>query len=696
MKVRYTVPSAVTRAAYVGNDVTTVFSAPFNFFDDSDLDVILVTDATGVEVTQVLTTNYTVSGGGGDNGSVTMLVAPPTGTTLVIERDIPYTQEIDLEPNDPFPAEVTEEGFDRATMLAQQNRLEIQKSPKLPATYDPDSDPEIRLPLPESGKLLAGKSDASGWENVTVASISTDDIPVLLSSVANMDRLIYKSSAGVWVNVPSTDYEGAIYAVSPGSADNSAALLAAITAANATGGWVVLPAGEFTFTSAVTMALTKKVGIRGAGPNATVLKWTNSSGGLSLEYATQTLAPHVKDLSLQTTYAGGGTALLITQNPALATAYSIGPVVTNVEARGTAPASAYWAKGISLVDTWYPQLSQFTVKGKDEVVLPFSMTCGVEYVRAMGLVLRDFTMQHMTAGVLQGGTTFGEGLNASSFEIVGVSKGFDLTSVASGSIPIQGIQNGHINAYTYGLHLKNTVQGNFSGLLIYKTHLSTSAWNGIFAEAGVDNCNIDTQILGAGTGVSSGGMTGVVLTDSNFNKISCRFDQWEGAGSGVVLGTGSKENIVTNNVGGNQGSAINVAVINSDAGANNVIESNLATGSGAAVSSNSTTAPQKIRDNHPLVAQLLTQNDTTPSVISAQHEIWRTNNSSSTTITAFDDGVLGQTVHLQLNDANTGFTHNASSFILNGGANIAVGTGAGHTLSFVFIGTAWVEIARSF
>jgi hypothetical protein len=37
MKVRYTVPSAVTRAAYVGNDVTTVFSAPFNFFDDTDL-----------------------------------------------------------------------------------------------------------------------------------------------------------------------------------------------------------------------------------------------------------------------------------------------------------------------------------------------------------------------------------------------------------------------------------------------------------------------------------------------------------------------------------------------------------------------------------------------------------------------------------------------------------------------------------
>jgi hypothetical protein len=200
MKVRYTVPSAVTRAAYVGNDVTTVFSAPFNFFDDTDLDVILVNDTTAVETVQILTTNYTVTGGDGSTGSVTMLVAPPTGTTLVIERNVPFTQEIDLEPNDPFPAEVTEEGFDRSVMLAQQNKLEIQKSPKLPPTYDPDSDPEIRIPVPVAGKVLIGNADSDGWDNGDIEDISTADIPAVISSIADRELLEYDSGSVVWRN----------------------------------------------------------------------------------------------------------------------------------------------------------------------------------------------------------------------------------------------------------------------------------------------------------------------------------------------------------------------------------------------------------------------------------------------------------------------------------------------------------------
>ena len=203
MKVRYTVPSAVTRAAYAGNGVTTNFSAPFNFYDDSDLDVVLVNNASGVETIQVLTTNYTVTGGDGESGSITMLVAPPSGNTLVIERDIPFTQEIDLEPNDPFPAEVTEEGFDRATMLAQQNRLEIQKSPKLPPTYDPDSDPEIRIPVPEAGKILIGNDDEDGWDNGTIADLSTSIDTVFASLVAG-DFIRYNGTT--WANNPGEYY----------------------------------------------------------------------------------------------------------------------------------------------------------------------------------------------------------------------------------------------------------------------------------------------------------------------------------------------------------------------------------------------------------------------------------------------------------------------------------------------------------
>jgi hypothetical protein len=208
MKVRYTVPSAVTRAAYSGNGVTVNFSAPFNFFENSDLRVILVTIATGVETTQVLTTNYTVAGGGGEDGTVTMLVAPPTGTTLVIERAIPYTQEIDLEPNDPFPAEVTEEGFDRATMLAQQTLNRAKQSPKLPPTYDTDG-AAIAIPLPEAGQVLVGKSDASGWENsdpvdlgfTTLQAALTVDTLADMKALTNRPEVVIVrtgQATGIW------------------------------------------------------------------------------------------------------------------------------------------------------------------------------------------------------------------------------------------------------------------------------------------------------------------------------------------------------------------------------------------------------------------------------------------------------------------------------------------------------------------
>jgi hypothetical protein len=197
MKVRYTVPSTVSRAAYSGNGVTVNFSVPFNFFDDSDLYVVLVNNTTAAETVQALTTNYTVTGGEGETGTLTMIVAPIAGVTLVIERNMPYTQEIDLEPNDPFPAEVTEEGFDRGVMLAQQNLLKINKSPKLPPTYDPDSG-EIRLPLPENGKLLSGKADETGWENVAISDLALADIPTLITGATDGDILEFDGTN--WIN----------------------------------------------------------------------------------------------------------------------------------------------------------------------------------------------------------------------------------------------------------------------------------------------------------------------------------------------------------------------------------------------------------------------------------------------------------------------------------------------------------------
>jgi hypothetical protein len=129
-----TVSSDLNRISYAGNGSTTVFPVNYYFLENSHLLVVL-RSAAGVETIQTLTTNYTVIGAGNEaGGSVTMLIAPPASTTLVIQRDVPATQETDYLANDPFPAESHERALDKLTMLAQQNESANNRSIKIPIT----------------------------------------------------------------------------------------------------------------------------------------------------------------------------------------------------------------------------------------------------------------------------------------------------------------------------------------------------------------------------------------------------------------------------------------------------------------------------------------------------------------------------------------------------------------------------------
>ncbi len=198
MKVRYTVPSDQSRVGYSTNGSTTVFSVPFVFFDDTDLQVILVNNTTAVETILTLTTNYTVTGGAGTTGSLTTVSTYASGSTLVIQREIPYTQEIDYQANDGFPADVNEEGLDRSTMQVQQVRRRARQTPQLPATYDPESG-DISFPMPVSGKTLVANAGATGWDNADLPTAGSD-LPTALVGLSNYDLLEYDSASVLWRN----------------------------------------------------------------------------------------------------------------------------------------------------------------------------------------------------------------------------------------------------------------------------------------------------------------------------------------------------------------------------------------------------------------------------------------------------------------------------------------------------------------
>lgn len=126
--------TTLTSPLYSGNGVTTAFATGFQFDTASDIQVIL-RDAAGVETVQTITTNYTVSGAGNPSGgTVTMVVAPPSGTRLRIVRNLAYSQTTDYTEGTAFPAQTHEGALDKLTYLTQQLANDIQRSPRLPST----------------------------------------------------------------------------------------------------------------------------------------------------------------------------------------------------------------------------------------------------------------------------------------------------------------------------------------------------------------------------------------------------------------------------------------------------------------------------------------------------------------------------------------------------------------------------------
>jgi hypothetical protein len=172
-----TVASTTSRVSYAGNGVTTAFSFPYRFLADADLVVISVNDTTGAETSQVLTTNYTVTGAGAvSGGTVTMLSAPASGTTLVIYRDPAQLQDLDLSDNDSFPAEEVEKRLDKLTMLLQRVSNLVSRAIRLPEGYSGAFDgflPAILTPLTTPQVNAAG----DGFDLVTFASQGAVAVP---------------------------------------------------------------------------------------------------------------------------------------------------------------------------------------------------------------------------------------------------------------------------------------------------------------------------------------------------------------------------------------------------------------------------------------------------------------------------------------------------------------------------------------
>ena len=162
-----TVTDTTARIQYNGNGANDTFAYPFYILEEDDL-LVIVTDANGVETTQVLDTDYTVTGEGEETGGNVVFETdsiPASTETVTILRNVDITQETDYVANDPFSAESHEAALDKLTMIAQQHEETLDRAMKLPESVA--SGVIAELPPPAANQFLKWDSSATRLENST-------------------------------------------------------------------------------------------------------------------------------------------------------------------------------------------------------------------------------------------------------------------------------------------------------------------------------------------------------------------------------------------------------------------------------------------------------------------------------------------------------------------------------------------------
>ena len=84
------------RISYVATQGQTVFTIPFEFFDDTDINLYIN------DVLKELETDYTVSGGDGTTGTLVLVTGATVGDIIVLTRSIPLERVTDFPTSGPF------------------------------------------------------------------------------------------------------------------------------------------------------------------------------------------------------------------------------------------------------------------------------------------------------------------------------------------------------------------------------------------------------------------------------------------------------------------------------------------------------------------------------------------------------------------------------------------------------------------
>lgn len=209
-----TLSTTSSRVSYAANGATTTFAFAFKIWAASNLKVYLRNNATLVDTLQTLSSDYSVDITTFPNtGNVVFASPPAAGQTVVIVRDMPLTQDLDLIASGAFAAENVEAQLDKLAAEIQTLREILARSPRFnvgTALSD--------FPLPEpraavGSQLLGVSATGDAFEYKVPANLSLQTVSSYIGTLLDdPDAATARATLGIGssvdLNLLATDSAG--------------------------------------------------------------------------------------------------------------------------------------------------------------------------------------------------------------------------------------------------------------------------------------------------------------------------------------------------------------------------------------------------------------------------------------------------------------------------------------------------------
>ena len=178
------------KISYVSDGTATTYSFDFPAIEPEDIQVF-VYDLNNNKTQLIYGTDYNVTLNSDNSGGIVTLTNPANKNyTILIYREVPYTQETVYTENSPFPAQSHEKALDKLTLLSQQLQEKFDRT----LQYDPaDEGQSVTLPPMIGGGFLGTTADKKlTWK----ANIDYSNINLKVNTIKDL------------LNVDLTNWDG--------------------------------------------------------------------------------------------------------------------------------------------------------------------------------------------------------------------------------------------------------------------------------------------------------------------------------------------------------------------------------------------------------------------------------------------------------------------------------------------------------